>query len=308
MDKKTFLKEMYYSAFKDELEKLSSTAAVRAFRKGVLSEKGLENVVKFTGKTVGLKPLGLGSYQKADLVIDPEFGKSVMKFLQNNTTRINAKGKRINIINFNPSKDELKKRDKEYNAWMYLKKISKGKKDVQISQLKGRRGPIHFQEYSTPSQQDKMLYDNLKLAKIKMDNANIVRIDPITKKRMVGTDFHDKRRKAEDEYYNAVDAFKKKPELNDTTQKIINKFTKKYPEKYDIRIGNMSGGKLIDFEPGDKTYFGKKFINEHGRKAFYTIPPLSVIGIAAGYDMKKRKQFNKKNNYMNKQAFRERNE
>ena len=261
MDKKAFLKDIYNLSFKDELEKISSNAATRAFRRGNLSEKSLKKVVDYTKKTIGLKHLGTGSFQNSMLVIDPKFGKSVQKKLIN-PSKIIKGNKIVNIINFKPEKYLLKKRDDEFKALRHLNILMRDKKDIQIAKIKGRRGTTFFQEYSksTPKEiyEDKFRLKRLSNAHKKRDLVNRVTWNHKTKKPILNENFYEELEKANNEYYKAKNAFNEYPKLNKQTTNVLNKFKKKYPKTWDIRVGNISGGKIIDFEVGNKV---KHFIN-----------------------------------------------
>ena len=223
------------------MNKTASTAAIRAFRKNLLSEGGLKKVVDFTKKITEIKPLGIGGYQRAALVIDPKYGKSVMKHLLNKNLSSKTK------LDINPIRKDMTNRNREFKALKYLKKISKGKDNIQIAQIKGRKGPIFFQEYVKRSDEDISLLNNLLNARDKKDFAN--RFIPLKDRKNLTQSFYDDIIKKENDYLKAGEVFKKRIKFNKETELVIKRFMKKYPHASDMRRGNQVGGKMIDFEP-----------------------------------------------------------
>jgi len=196
-----------------EFEKRSSTATIRAFRKGLISEKNLEKIVKYTNKIMKVNTLGAGGFQQAELIAHPKYGLSVMKVPHDKFSR---------KLNFNLKDSELKKRNDVFSALKYLKKISKGQKDVQIAQVLGKRGPLHFQEYVRKDISDKIL-----------DKAFLTEA-------------------SESLYKNGIGEANKPVTFNKITNKILRRFKKTYPGAYDFKRANVVGSKLVDFEPGQK--------------------------------------------------------
>jgi len=201
-------------------EKNASTAAIRAFRKELISEKNLENIAKYTNKIMKIKTLGKGGFQQAELIAHPKYGLSAMKIPHEIKTLSNGKFSRK--LKFNLKGDELKKRNDIFDSLQYLKKISKGKKDVQIAHVLGKKGPLHFQEYVRKNISDKNL-----------DKAFL-------------TDA------SESLYEKGTREANKSVTFNKTTNKILKRFKKTYPGTYDLKRANVVGGKLVDFEPGKK--------------------------------------------------------
>lgn len=191
------------------MDKTSSTAAIRSFRKGVLSEEGLKNVSKYTKKIMKIKPLGYGNFQKAELVVHPKYGLSTMKIPIELTGKNLPLGNQAYKMKFDLKGNELKRRNKIFNALIYLKNLSKGKKNVQIAQIIGKKGPVHFQKYVKPNAEDIKLQKQI--------------LNPMSSK--------------------------KNYKFNRETEDIFKEFKKKYPEAWDFRRGNVVNNKLVDFEP-----------------------------------------------------------
>jgi hypothetical protein len=59
--------------------KLSSTAAIRAFKRGALSLAGLKSASKYTGKTMRISHISSGTSQHASRVVHPRLGQVTMK-------------------------------------------------------------------------------------------------------------------------------------------------------------------------------------------------------------------------------------
>lgn len=195
-------------AFGSELEKLSSTAAARAFKKGVLSEGGLRIVSKYLNKDIGLKYLGKGASQRASLVMNPKHGKVVRKSLHEYA-----------------SEGIIKNRDKEYAAKKYLKSISG--KNTQIAQIVGRDGPVHYQEF------------------VKGKSGADIAIKKARRVRKLGLS-HTEMIRAGDNVYRKYNF--DRPNFNKETFNVLKKFNKKYRNLTDVKRMNMVGNKLVDFD------------------------------------------------------------
>jgi hypothetical protein len=121
---------------------------------------------------------------------------------------------------------------------------------VQVAQILGRRGPVHFQEYVTPSVVDKALIrdkniyrklqrrvENLGAKATSQQQADLANMTRGMNKRLGAA-----------------------PTFNDPTQKVLKEFRKEYPRAYDMGGANIVGGRLVDFEAGPsavRTAFAK---------------------------------------------------
>lgn len=223
MNKQSFLEEVYNSAFDLELEKVARAAAAKAFLRGDLSLKGLKRASKTMDRTITVKHLGQGAYQHADVVAHPKFGRVVRKIPIKDggvdKQKINTGVSRKPAIK--PNKAMVKKRDEEYQALSHLKDLSKGKKGVNIAQIKGREGVVHYQQYVKPTKMDKAI------------KKKVYSKTPMSPKEQES--FFDPTGKLD----------------NKATVDVFNRFGKRYPGHGDFHRLNIVGNKVVDFEPGD---------------------------------------------------------
>lgn len=214
------------------IAKFSSTAAIRAFRRGALSLAGLKGASRYTNKIMRINRLGSGSFQEASRIVHPRLGQITQKM------PLKVRGQAGTRIGSIPTKTigprRTATRNVEYEALKRLRVLSGGDKNVQVAQILGRKGPVHFQEYSKPNVLDRALIkDERVLRKIQGSTA--------AKKKAAN--------------FNArVDALNKRftaiPTFNKPTQKVLQRFKEEYPRMWDVKSGNVIGGKLVDFEAG----------------------------------------------------------
>jgi hypothetical protein len=228
------------------LEKWSSTAAMRAFRRGALSKGGLLRASKFTNKTMAMKHLGIGANQIATHVIDPKFGESVMKTLKRRGTRPG-----VHPISHTLTKEQLRDRESEYRALMHLKSLSRGKEGVNISQMKGRKGPAHFQEYQAPNKGDTDIRKRYSAAKKEQKALDLSQPMGDARNAENMATYRARQSKYETEKSNLRDTDFSDIDFDNETKEVMDAFKKRYPKAWDMRRGNQVGGRLIDFEPGN---------------------------------------------------------